>query len=156
MMSILDRIGVSITQLAEESADDSAEPDSPISSEQIVSEFEDASNSYHMKIENEDGAFYFELNPGYFEDVSTGVPSDYSEYTVFAEVEHCFRQNEKEYVVDLMNILPQNDRKQKVEMRQMWHKITSFLNEIPGRKFSANEFYLSAPDIRLTPIAIYK
>ena len=139
-----------------ESTDNDAESDDIISDEQIGSEFEEASNSYHMNMENEDGAFHFELNPDYFEDVSTDFPDKYPEYTIFAEVDHCFEQNEKEYAVDLMNMVPQQEREQKLKIRRMWGKLTEGLNEIPGRDFSTSDFHLSAPDIRITPIAIYR
>lgn len=156
MMSIFDRLGTSITQLMKESTDNNAESDDIISNEQIESEFEEASNSYHMNMENENGAFHFELIPGYFEDVSTDFPDKYSEYTIFAEVDHCFEQNEKEYAIDLMNMVPQQEREQKIKIRRMWGELTEGLNEIPGRDFSRSDFYLSAPDIRIAPIAIYR
>lgn len=156
MISIFDRLGISVTQLMEEYTDNDTGSDDLISNEQIGSEFEEASDSYYMKMNSGDGAFYFELAPSYFENVGTDFPSEYSEYTVFGEVDHVFKQNEKEYVVDLMNIIPQRKREQKVKIRRIWSDLTYALNKIPGREFSANEFYLSAPDIRMTPIAIYK
>ena len=156
MISIFDRFGISITQLLKESTSSDTGSDDLMSHEQIGSEFEDASNSFHITVENDNGSFHFDLDPNYFEDVSTDFPDDYSDYTVFAEVDHTFTQNEKEYVVDLMNIIPQKEREQQIKMRRMWSELTDGLNELPGRNFSTSDFYLSAPDIRITPIAIYK
>lgn len=156
MDSILDRFGMTIPELFEESTDGDIEPDDFMTDEQLGSEFEKATDSFYVGMKNRDGMFYFELNPGYFEDVSTDFPDNYTEYTIFAEVDHCFERGEKEFVVDLMNLIPQKGREEQVKLRRIWSGFADALNEFPGRNFSSDDFYLSSPDIRVTPIAIYK
>lgn len=151
LMNTFDKLGWSLADMMDEPGSDK-----DISGEQLEQEFREASDYYRISIGGSDQTFFFRLSDEFMQSVGPDFPNEYAEYTVFAEVNHCFQRGQKRSLVDLLNDVPQRDRGRGVDIRGVFRQLASAMNELPGRNFSQDDFYISHPDILLDPIAVYR
>lgn len=82
-------------------------------------------------------------------------PSEYTEYTVLGRIEHTYSEGEERSLMDLMDVLPGNDRESRQQRRVFMNQIASSASELTGRQVSKSDFKVSYPDIQVKPMAVY-
>lgn len=100
--------------------------------------------------EGSDADLVFSLNKG-----ELGELSDYTEYHVLGRVEHIYEQGEEEWLMDIMDLMPGNDREARQQRRMFLKQLAEGASDLLDRKVNEEDFKIGYPDIRVRPVAIY-
>ena len=82
-------------------------------------------------------------------------PSEYTEYTVLGRIEHTYDKGEERSLMDMMDVLPGNDRESRQKRRVFMKQMASSATELTGRQVSESDFKITYPDIQVKPMAVY-
>ncbi|MDG5818520.1 hypothetical protein [Natronococcus sp. A-GB7] len=81
--------------------------------------------------------------------------TSYTEYYVLGRVEYIFEENEEEWLIDIIDLMPGNDRESRQQRRRFLRQITSGASELLEKDVDESDFKIGYPDIRIRPMAIY-
>ncbi len=81
--------------------------------------------------------------------------SKYTEYYVLGRVEHIYEEDEEEWLINIMDLMPKNDRESMHERRMFLKHMSEASSELLGRKVDESDFKIGHSDIRVRPMAIY-
>lgn len=81
--------------------------------------------------------------------------SSYTEYYILGKVEYIFEEGEEEWLIDLIDLMPGNDRQSRQQRRRFLRQITSGASELLEKDIDESDFKIGYPDIRIRPMAIY-
>lgn len=84
-----------------------------------------------------------------------GPFSEYTEYHVLGRIEHVYSRGEEEWLVDVMNLLPGNDRETRQRRRKFLKQMASGSSDLLDRNVTEDDFKITYPDVRVRPVAIY-
>ena len=82
-------------------------------------------------------------------------PSEYTEYSVLGRVDHTYDEREERSLMDIMDMLPGNDRESRQQRRQFMRQLSLSASEVLDRDIDREDFKISHPDIQVKPMAIY-
>ena len=86
---------------------------------------------------------------------SPDFPSKHTEYRILGRVEHIYDEGEEEWLMDLMEIIPDNSRESRQQRRTLVKQMATSTTELLGRDVNESDFKITYPDIRIRPMAIY-
>lgn len=81
--------------------------------------------------------------------------SQYTEYYVLGRVEYLFDEGEEEWLIDIMDLMPGNDRGERHERRMFLKQMASGTSDLLDRDIDESDFKMGYPDVRVRPMAIY-
>lgn len=84
-----------------------------------------------------------------------GQLSEYTDYYVLGRVEHVYNRGEEEWLMNVMDLLPGNDRDTQQDRRMFLKQMVSSSSELLDRNVTEDDFKISHPDVRIRPVAIY-
>ena len=127
--------------------------DEEVDDQVILNQFQSAAGYFELKLDSGCQVVMHLSN----QDIRT-EPQPFREYTIFGEIDHVYQDGEKESYMEILegseDIKDRNERTQRdVELRQF----ANILSSIPPLgEVSKSDFYLSPPDIRITPLLVYQ
>lgn len=118
---------------------------------QLLEQMEPGEDIYQLDVSTRDsnGDIVFS------DDGLEGLVSEYTEYYVLGRVEYIYEEGEEEWLIDIMDLMPGNDRESRKERRIILKQFTSFLSEGLKRDIDESDLTIGYPDIRIRPVAIY-
>lgn len=81
--------------------------------------------------------------------------TSYTQYYILGKVEYIFEEGEEEWLIDLIDLMPGNDRQSRQQRRRFLRQITSGASELLEKDIDESDFKIGYPDIRIRPMAIY-
>ena len=122
----------------------------------ILSQIEDAAEYFRAEMPKaRDGDFIFKLSQDHtFHNLSEYV-DDRREHSIFAPVKHVYDERERDHFLDILNDAPGKSRKERSEQRMRLKEMANKLDNISSESVSESDFYITHPDITITPIAVY-
>lgn len=84
-----------------------------------------------------------------------GQLSKYTEYHVLGRVEHVYNQGEKEWLMNVMDLLPGSDRDARQKRRMFLKQMVSSSSDLLDRNVTEDDFKVGYPDVRVRPVAVY-
>jgi len=84
-----------------------------------------------------------------------GQLSEYTEYHVLSRVEHVYDRGEEEWLMNVMDLLPGNDRDARQKRRKFLKQMVSSSSDLLDRNVTEDDFKIGYPDVRVRPVAIY-
>ncbi|MFB9805034.1 hypothetical protein ACFFQF_06315 [Haladaptatus pallidirubidus] len=81
--------------------------------------------------------------------------SRYTEYQVLGRIEHVFEEGEEEWLLDLAEMMPGNDREARTERRKAIKGLADAFSDMLERDVRDSDFKIGYPDIQIRPMAIY-
>lgn len=119
----------------------------------FLNELDSGENLYTVKTSTNstDADVVFSLG----EDELDGQLSEYTEYHVLGRVEHVYNRGEEEWLMNVMDLLPGNDRDARQKRRMFLKQMVSSSSDLLDRNVTEEDFKVGYPDVRVRPIAIY-
>jgi hypothetical protein len=93
----------------------------------------------------------FSMNEGELD----GQLSEYTEYHVLGRIEHVYNRGEEEWLMNVMDLLPGNDREARQKRRKFLKQMVSSSSDLLDRNVTEDDFKIGYPDVRVRPVAIY-
>ncbi|WP_248911095.1 DUF6414 family protein [Halocatena marina] len=93
----------------------------------------------------------FSLSEGELE----GQLSKYTEYHVLGRIEHVYGRGEEEWLMNVMDLLPEGDRDARRNRRMFLRQMVSSTSDLLDRNVTEDDFKIGYPDVRIRPVAIY-
>lgn len=81
--------------------------------------------------------------------------SEYTEYNVLGRVEHVYSRGEEEWLMNMMDLLPGNNRETRNNRRRFLKQMVSGASKLLDRNVTEDDFKIGYPDVRIRPVAIY-
>lgn len=119
----------------------------------FLNELNSGENLYSVKTSTDstDADVVFSLSEGDLD----GQLSEYTEYHVLGRVEHVYNRDEEEWLMNVMDLLPANDRDARQKRRMFLKQIVSSSSDLLDRNVTEEDFKVGYPDVRVRPVAIY-
>ena len=120
----------------------------------VADQLRSAAGFYEIEVPDSNGKFVMKFSDDYI----LKEPKKYREYNIFAEVDHVYQEGEQEsYMSILDDVTDIPDRNERAQMDVSLRQIVNGLSELPQiEEVSKLDFFVSHPDIRITPIVIYR
>ncbi len=120
----------------------------------FIEQLRSAAGFYEMEIGDSSGKFVMRLLDEYLLE----EPKRYREYTVFGEVDHVYQEDEQEsYMNVLEDAADVPDRNERARMDISLRRGANALSSLPRiGEVSKSDFFISHPDVRMTPIVVYR
>ena len=81
--------------------------------------------------------------------------SEYTKYHVLGRVEHVYNRGEEEHLMNVMDLLPGNDREARQNRQMFLKQMVSSTSDLLDRNVTEGDFKIGYPDVRVRPVAIY-
>ena len=122
--------------------------------EMVADQLRSAAGFYEIEVPDSNGKFVMKFSDDYI----LKELKKYREYNIFAEVDHVYQEGEQEsYMSILDDVTDIPDRNERAQMDVSLRQIANGLSELPQiEEVSKSDFFVSHPDIRITPIVIYR
>lgn len=117
----------------------------------FLNELDSGEDIYRVRSGSDDLDVVFSLN----EEEMADLLSEYTEYHVLGRVEHVYEEDEEEWLMNLMDIMPEEDRKSRHQRRMFVKQMSQSASELLDQKVDESDFKIGYPDIRVRIMAIY-
>ncbi len=99
-----------------------------------------------------DASLIFSLD-GLVSEVGRDFPARFTEYRVLSSIEHVFKEDEKDSLLEIADMIPGGRNKK--ERTQLLSELSDMASKVTPRDISISDMEISHPDIRVRPMAIY-
>jgi len=116
----------------------------------FLNELDSGQDLFRVSTES-DSDLVFSMDEG----ALSGQLSEYAEYHVLGRVEHVYEQGEEDWLLNVMDMMPGNDRESRMQRRKFLKQMADGASEVLNRNVTEDDFKIAHPDIRVRPVAIY-
>lgn len=120
----------------------------------FIEQLRSAAGFYEMEMGNLAGKFVMRFS----DENVIEEPQSYRDYTIFGEIDHVYQEEEQDsYMSVLEDAADVPDRNERARINMSLRKGANALSNLPQMgDVSKSDFYISYPDVRMTPIIAYR